>query len=97
MPVNTLPKADLLLDEADSDAPVARLWTPRETCDTLRRIRPTSDVRCFQSNILMPLLSPIYFACAAMLMLPQRCEERGEGQTGFLFASKDETLWPSDR
>ena len=35
MPVNTLPKADLLLDEADSDAPVSTDWAPRETCDKL--------------------------------------------------------------
>ena len=36
MPVNLPPKADLLLDEADSDAPVSMaLDTSRETCDTL--------------------------------------------------------------
>ena len=31
----------------------------------------------------MPIAITDLFACAAMLMLPQRCEERGKGQTRF--------------
>jgi hypothetical protein len=45
----------------------------------------------------MPIAITDLFACAAMLMLPQRCEERGKGSNSVLFALKDETLWPSDR
>jgi len=44
-----------------------------------------------------PSLFADLFACAAMLMLPQRCEGAGKRSNSVPFASKDETLRPSDR
>jgi hypothetical protein len=45
----------------------------------------------------MPIAFTDLFACTAMLMLPERCEGTGKRSNSVLFASKDETLWPSDR
>ena len=37
------------------------------------------------------------FTCTAVQMLLPRCEGTGKKSNSVLFASEDETLWPSDR
>ena len=61
MPVNLPPKADLLLDEADSDGRLARLWAARETCDTAAGgLDPQVMSGVSGGTYGWPSLSPIY-------------------------------------
>ncbi len=66
-----------------------------EICDTLHRIGSTSSASCYRSEPTRNAFTRL-FARAVMLMLPQRCEGMGKRSNSVLFASKDETLWPSD-
>ena len=97
MPVNLPPKADLFLDEVDSDAPdSSALGTLERSAIRCAGLGPRVMPAVVEAN-RTPIAFTDLFARAAMLMLLQRCEGTGKRSNSVLFASKNETLRPSDR